>query len=77
MGSIPGPAHWVGDPALPWVRLGSQLWLRSDPWPRNSICRGVVKKRKRCMIFRSWEVTSLNTGPHQGTGVVFGDHLFF
>ena len=23
------------------------MWLRSDPWPRNSICYGVVKKEKK------------------------------
>ena len=24
-----------------------QLWLGSDPWPRNSICHGVAEKEKR------------------------------
>ena len=24
-----------------------QLWLGSDPWPRNSICRGMTKKKKK------------------------------
>lgn len=37
-GLNPNPALWVKDPALP------QLWLRSDLWPRNSICLGMAKK---------------------------------
>ena len=28
-----------------WCRL--QLWLGSDPWPRNSICRGRWPKKKK------------------------------
>ena len=42
-GMIPGLKQWVKDPALP--RLQPQLG--SDPWPRNSICHGVAKKRKK------------------------------
>ena len=33
------------DPALP--RRRSQLWLRSNPWPRNSICCGAARKVKK------------------------------
>ena len=40
-GSIPGQAQWVKDPVL------LQLWLGSDPWPGNSICHRVAKKRKK------------------------------
>ena len=32
------------DPALPLLWDGWQPWLRSDPWPRNSICCGAAKK---------------------------------
>ena len=32
------------DLGLPQCR--SQLWLRSDLWPRNSICHGAAKKEK-------------------------------
>ena len=28
-----------------WYRL--QLWLRPDPWPRNSICHRATKKLKK------------------------------
>ena len=28
-------AQWVRDPELPLKWLGSPLWHRSDPWPRN------------------------------------------
>ena len=37
---IPGLAQWVKDPA------SLQLQLRSDPWPRNSICCSLAKKEK-------------------------------
>ena len=40
-GSIPSLAQWVTDPVLP------QLWLRSDPWPGNSVCLGTAKKKKK------------------------------
>ena len=33
MGSIPSPAQWVEDLALPQLQLGSWLWLESDTWP--------------------------------------------
>ena len=28
-----------------------QLWLRSDPWPRNSICHGTAKNEKKKIPF--------------------------
>ena len=34
------------DPALPQLWYGSQLRLKSDLWPRNSICCWVAKKEK-------------------------------
>ena len=43
-GSIPSPAQWVKDPALPQLQLRSQLRLGSDPWPGNSICCRATKK---------------------------------
>ena len=50
-GSIPGVAQWVKDLALLHLWFGSQLWLRSDPWPGNSICLGAAKKgiKKECL----------------------------
>ena len=46
-GSRPRPAQWVKDPQLPKLQCRSQLWLRSDTWPGNSICRRVTKEKKK------------------------------
>ena len=46
VGSIPGPEQWVKNPVLLQLQFRSQLWLRSEPWPRNSVCCGVAKKVK-------------------------------
>lgn len=40
-GSVPGPAEWVKDLALP------QLQPKSDLWPGNSISWGATKKKKK------------------------------
>ena len=37
-------AQWFKDLVLPQLWLKSQLQLRSNPWPRSSICWGVEKK---------------------------------
>ena len=42
----PTPSTWIKDLVLP-LRHRSQLWLGSDPWPRNSISRGAAKKEKK------------------------------
>ena len=41
--------QWIKDLALPQHRHGLQLGLRSDPWPRDSICwgNGQQEKKKR------------------------------
>ena len=45
-GSIPSLAQRVKSLALPHLWLRWQLWLRSNSWPGNSICRGVAQKGK-------------------------------
>ena len=45
-GLIPRPAQWVKDLASPQLWLRLQLWLGSDPWPGNSMCQGMAKKKK-------------------------------
>ena len=40
-----GPAQWVKDQILPQVQHRLQMWLGSDPWPRNSICRRAAKNK--------------------------------
>ena len=47
VGSIPGPAQWIKDLALPQLWCRSQLWLGSDPWLQKSICHRVAKKEKQ------------------------------
>ena len=42
----PAPHGGVKDPVLFQLRCRSHLWLRSDPWPRNSLCCGAAKKRR-------------------------------
>ena len=62
-GSIPSPAQWVKDLVLPqlWYRL--QLWLRSDPWPGNSIGRKAAKKGKKNL-------------PHKALPIILPTSLF-
>ena len=53
-GSIPGLAQWVKNPALLQLWLRAWLWLRSDPWPRNSICCRPAKKEKKRYFCYWW-----------------------
>lgn len=46
-GSIPGPALWIKDLILLQLQIRLRWQLRSDPWPRNSICWGVAKNEKK------------------------------
>ena len=46
IGSLPGS---VGEKIWLWYR--SQLWLGSDPWPKNSTCHAVPKKEKKKIFF--------------------------
>ena len=43
VGLIPILAQWIKDLVLLQLWFGSQLWLRSDPWPGNSICHRAAK----------------------------------
>ena len=38
------------DQALPQLWRRSQMQLRSDPWPRNSICHGVAKTKQTATV---------------------------
>ena len=46
-GSILSPTQGVKDLVLPYLWRRSQLQLRSDPWPGNSICHGAAKKENK------------------------------
>ena len=54
-GSIPGLAQWDKGFGVAAAAAKSQVWLRSDPWPGNSICRGAAKKVKKKKKKKSWE----------------------
>ena len=41
---------WVKNPALSQLQCRLQLQLGCDPWPRNSICCRVAKKREKKKI---------------------------
>ena len=59
-GPIPGPAQWVKDPGLPQLRLRSQLWLGSDPCPREIyLPRGGQKRKKRKEMIQSTQSTKM------------------
>lgn len=44
---ISGPGQWFKDLVLMQLWLGSQLWILSDPWPRNSMCCGAAKNERK------------------------------
>ena len=46
-GLIPGPMQWVKGPSMAAAQCRSQLWLGSEPWPGNTICCEVAKKKKK------------------------------
>ena len=46
-GSITVQLSGLKDSALSQLERRSQLWLRSDPWPGNSICLRAAKNRKK------------------------------
>ena len=44
---VPTVMQWVKDSVLPQLWCRSQLQLRFRLWPRNSICHGCNKKKKK------------------------------
>ena len=54
---ISDPVQWVMNPVLLHLRLGSQLWLRFDPWPREfPYALGTARaKKKECLVDRPVE----------------------
>ena len=70
-GFIPGPAQWVMDLELLWLRWRLQLQLGSDPWPRNSVCReGRNNKTSSevCRISEGPKTTDCFSVPEVGAG---------
>ena len=53
-GSIPGLHSGLKDPVWPELLRRSQLGLKSDPWPENSICLGAAKKKRNKQKIDSW-----------------------
>ena len=48
-GLIPSCTQRLKDLALLKLRLCLHLWLGSYPWPRNSICSRMAKKKKKLL----------------------------
>ena len=74
-GSIPGPVQWVKDPALPQLQLRPRLWLRTDPWPGNSICHGVAKNggiKMEIWSFHCGSAVAIPTSIHEDEGSIPG-----
>ena len=46
-GSVSCLAQWVKDRRLLQLWGWLQLWLSSDPWPRNSLCPGAFQKENK------------------------------
>ena len=69
VGSIPGPAQWVKDPALPWaVTIGQQLQLRLDPlaWELSYAASAARKEKKKIIKTAHLnEIKKLNYPWHQ------------
>ena len=56
-------AQWVKDLALALQRLGSLLWYRLDPWPRNFHRQEGKKKRPTFRI--TFQLTQIALGHGQ------------
>ena len=61
-GLIPGPAQWIKDPVLQWIK--GPVWLRSDSWPGElHKPQGGQKKEKKQKIIeletKIWELGAL------------------
>ena len=50
VGSIPGPAQWVKDPALLWLWHRLQLQFQFDSQLGTSICYGCGPKKKKKLL---------------------------
>ena len=51
--------------ALPQLWCRSQLWLRSDPWPGNSISCRVLLPQKTPLVYQEQKGTSLINGTYK------------
>ena len=60
-GSVPGLAQWVKD--LAWLQLWhrSQVPLRSDSWPGNSIRRRAAKRGKKVFELHPYSCEPVST----------------
>ena len=47
---IPSPALRVEDPVLPQLQLWLQVQVGYGPWPGNSICHRMAKKKKKSKL---------------------------
>ena len=54
-GSIPGLAHWVKNPALPWLwhRPAAVALIRPPAWEPPYAAHGALKRKKRNLTNKS------------------------
>ena len=56
----PGLEQWGKRSSIAAAAAMAQLWLRSYPWPRNSICGGAAKKGNQKTTVRNIRVVSFS-----------------
>ena len=72
-------AQWIKGSSTATAMYRSQLWIRSDPWPRNSTSSREAKKegkscllRKQVQVSHHGSVVMNTTSIHKDSGFIPG-----